>query len=97
MTDEECIKAIEKFAGSEIRPYLLNHGGDLRIVSFKDKILRIKLIGQCMTCPASQSTFEDVIKAKLNEKFDIIDEIVLVNDVSDSLLDMARKILNHEV
>ena len=44
MTDEECIKAIEKFADIEIRPYLLNHGGDLRIVNFKDKILRIKKI-----------------------------------------------------
>lgn len=47
--------------------------------------------------PASQATFDDIIKAKFKEKFGFIDDIILVNDVSDSLLDTARKILNHEL
>lgn len=97
MTDEKYIIDLENFADKEIRPYLLNHGGDLRIVSFSEKTLRIKLVGQCMTCPASQATFDDIIKAKFKEKFGFIDDIILVNDVSDSLLDTARKILNHEL
>ena len=97
MTDEKYIRDLENFADKEIRPYLLNHGGDLRIVSFSEKTLRIKLVGQCMICPASQATFDDIIKAKFKEKFGFIDDIILVNDVSDSLLDTARKILNHEL
>lgn len=91
------LNAIESFIEKNIRPYLISHGGDMEIVSFDNSILRVKLIGQCMTCPASADTFEESIKNVLLSEFKELKDVILVNDVPDDMLDMALKILNHKI
>lgn len=91
------LNAIESFIEKNIRPYLISHNGDMEIVSFDKSILRVKLIGQCMTCPASADTFEESIKNVLLSEFKELKDVILVNDVPDDMLDMALKILNHKI
>ena len=88
---------IESFVEKNIRPYLISHGGDVKIVSLDNNTLRVKLMGQCMTCPAAASTFEDSIKNVLLSEFKDLKDVILVNDVPDDMLDMALKILNHKI
>ena len=91
------LNEIESFIEKNIRPYLISHGGDVEIVSFNNNMLRVKLMGQCMTCPASADTFEESIKNVLLSEFKELKDVILVNDVPDDMLDMALKILNHKI
>lgn len=88
------IKEIEKVIDSEIRPYLRQHYGDIELLNVKDGIVEIKLVGQCSGCPSAKYTVEDVIESNLKEKIPEIKKVVLVNEVSQELLNMAREILN---
>ncbi|WP_027623884.1 NifU family protein [Clostridium lundense] len=88
------IKEIENVIDSEIRPYLKEHYGDIELLGVKDGVVEIKLIGQCSGCPSAKYTVEDVIESNLKEKIPGIKKVILVNEVSQELLDMARKILN---
>ena len=91
------LNEIESFIEKNIRPYLISHGGDVEIVSFNNNMLRVKLMGQCMTCPASADTFEESIKNVLLSEFKELKDVILVNDVPDDMLYMALKILNHKI
>ena len=91
------LNQIESFMEKNIRPYLISHGGDVEIVSFNNNMIRVKLMGQCMTCPASADTFEESIKNVLLSEFKELKDVILVNDVPDDMLDMALKILNHKI
>lgn len=53
---------------NKIRPYLEADGGDVKIVSIEEGIVRIELLGACGTCPMSTMTMkagveEAIIKA----------------------------------
>ncbi|KAJ52009.1 Fe-S cluster biogenesis protein NfuA [Clostridium tetanomorphum] len=88
------ISEVEKTIDREIRPYLREHYGDIQLLDIKNGIVQIKLIGQCSGCPSAKYTVEDVIETKLKERFAEVKKVVLINEVSEDLLDMARKILN---
>ncbi len=60
---------------SSIRPYILSDGGDIEIVDFNNGILKIKLLGACVMCPASEFTLKFGIEKALKES---IPEIISV-------------------
>lgn len=86
---EELMKVIDE----DIRPILLDHYGDIEVISFEDGIFRFRLLGQCSGCPSAKFTVEDVIEGPLKEKIPEVKEVILENAVSEELLDMARNIL----
>lgn len=91
------IEKIEKVLDEYVRPKLFEHYGDLKLVSFEDGILNIKLLGKCSNCPSAKFTVEDVIEVELKKHIPEIKQVVLDESVSDDLLEFAKKILNHEI
>lgn len=87
------IKKIDELLDKKVRPSLKLHGGDVEIISLKDNVLRIKMLGACSSCPSAQLTNEELIKDAVMEEFKEIEDVILVNEVSEELLDMAKKIL----
>ncbi len=86
---------LEEFIHTEIRPYLLNHNGDLVIKEVVGIDVGIVFKGSCATCPSAQMTMEEVIEDKLREKFgNEVGRVYLINETSEELLDFAKKILN---
>jgi Fe-S cluster biogenesis protein NfuA len=84
---------IERIMDEEVRPQLARHYGDVSIIGLNDGILRIRLMGNCKGCPSARFTIEDVILSALKRhQFEVVD-VELVNETSEELLDMARKIL----
>jgi Fe-S cluster biogenesis protein NfuA len=78
-------RTIEELIESGIRPQLQAHGGDIELLEVSnDGTVRIRLIGQCATCPASHLTLENLISAVLEEK---------APRVSDELIQDALKFL----
>ena len=59
----------------KIRPYLINDGGDIEFIEYKDQIVYVKLSGACNSCPMIDITLKDGIEQL------IINEIPEINRV----------------
>ena len=68
------LREIEKVLEEDVRPYLLEHEGNVRISEYKEGILKVRLV-----------------KKKIPE----VKDVVLVNEVSDDLIEMAKKLMSH--
>ena len=61
----------------KIRPFLLNDGGNLEFVEFKDGVVYVRLLGACEECPMIDITLKDGIEEL------IINEIPEVKEVKN--------------
>jgi Fe-S cluster biogenesis protein NfuA len=85
---------IENIIETEIRPQLQAHGGDIELLGVSDDgTVRVRLIGKCATCPASQSTVENLVETVLREKVPWITTITVTQSVSDELIQDALRLL----
>ncbi|MEG0804857.1 MAG: NifU family protein [Lachnospiraceae bacterium] len=91
------INEIEKILDSKVRPLLAEHNGNITIYSFQDNILKVKLTGKCSGCPSAHTTNEELVAAEIKNAFPTILDVILIEETSQDLIQMARKILNHEV
>lgn len=63
----------------EMRAALQADGGDLELVSIDGKVVRLKLVGHCGTCPYAMMTLKQGIETGLRE----IDPEITVERVED--------------
>lgn len=77
-----------------IRPKLQEHNGDIDVISVEDGIVKVAFKGACKGCPGAQMTIEDVVNLALQEEIEGINEVRLVNQMDDSMLNLARQLLN---
>ena len=89
------LEEMEALLDEKVRPSLNAHGGDVVIKSLEDGVLKVKMIGKCSGCPSAHETNEEIIAAEVKEAFPEIEDVILVEEVSEEMLDFARKILNH--
>ncbi len=58
----------------KLRPFLINDGGNIEFVDYKDGICYIKFLGACASCAINNITLNEGIKeALINEIPEIID------------------------
>jgi Fe-S cluster biogenesis protein NfuA/nitrite reductase/ring-hydroxylating ferredoxin subunit len=50
-----------------VRPYMESHGGDVELIGIEDGVAKMRLVGHCEGCPASEATLELAIKKALEE------------------------------
>jgi Fe-S cluster biogenesis protein NfuA/nitrite reductase/ring-hydroxylating ferredoxin subunit len=50
-----------------VRPYMESHGGNVELVAIEDGVAKMRLVGHCDGCPASEATLELAIKRALEE------------------------------
>lgn len=84
---------LEALLEERVRPSLRAHGGDAEIISYEDGVLRLRLLGQCASCPAAQLTNETLIETQLCEAVPELTRVLLQQEVSPDLLDQARAFL----
>lgn len=51
----------------EMRPYLINDGGNVELVEIDGTIVKLKLQGACGSCPSSAMTLRMGIERRLKE------------------------------
>lgn len=88
------LNQIETVLREQIRPQLALHGGDIRVLSFENGLLRFELLGQCSGCPAASITTEELIRAVLTEAVPQVRDVVLVERVDEDLVAQAKAILS---
>lgn len=84
---------IEAVLDEYVRPLLATHGGNLEVLSVEDGVVRFKLLGHCAGCPAADLTNEEIIETELIQRVEGVTKAVLVQDISDEMLEQAREIM----
>lgn len=77
MKEEEIVKKINEII-DKIRPFLINDGGGIEFIEYKDGIVYVKLLGHCQGCPMIDSTLKEGIELSLMSE---IPEIKSVENV----------------
>ena len=75
---------LEAVLDEHVRPLLWGDGGDMEVLEVEDGVVRFKL---------KDLTTEALIQSELVERVPGIRKAVLVQDISDELLDQARAII----
>lgn len=70
---------VRKMLDTDIRPYVQADGGDIELIAVEGNVVKVKLLGACVTCPSSMGTLKQGVQARLQAKLskDIIVEEVL--------------------
>ncbi len=68
MTNVEKIKIVERILNEDINPKLREDGGFIELVDVDSNTVKLKFLGACTTCPASNQTFSSVVEKTLREK-----------------------------
>ena len=59
----------------QLRPFLINDGGNIEFIKYEDNIVYIQMMGACSDCVMLDTTLKDGIEAA------IIDEVPTVKEV----------------
>jgi len=78
--DDDTIQMIKELLDTRIRPTVMEDGGDLIFVSFKDGIVHLKMQGSCTSCPSSMVTLKNGVQNMLQF---YIPEVISVEQVVD--------------
>ncbi len=91
MSDQErLIKEVEA-ALDTIRPYLITDAGNVSIVEITDeKVLKIKLLGSCESCPMSIMTLKAGIEQAVKKA---VPEITAVEAINLTAIDDPNAVL----
>lgn len=85
---------VSEVLSKRVRPLLLQHGGDLQLVEVKGKLIRVRFLGSCSSCPSLNDTMERVVQSIVREAFgDDTLQVALRQGVSEDLLQQAKAIL----
>ena len=59
----------------QIRPHLQADGGDVKLVSVEDGVVRVQLQGACAGCPMSTMTLKNGIERILKQQIPEVKEV----------------------
>ena len=77
MTSQEIHNNVEK-ALDEIRPFLMSDGGNIRLLSIDDSIVKVQLEGACTGCSVNQMTLKNGVEATIKKYAPQIEEVINV-------------------
>jgi Fe-S cluster biogenesis protein NfuA len=76
MTSEELKQKVEE-ALEEIRPFLLNDGGNISLVDIEnDTLVKVRLEGNCLGCTVNQMTLKSGVEMTIKKHAPQIEEVV---------------------
>lgn len=90
----EDLKRIEAVLDEKVRPSLRAHGGEIQVDHLEDKVLYVKLMGQCAGCPSADLTNETLVEAELVKALpEVVQKVAVIQTVSDELWEQAKRLL----
>ena len=93
MAENELLTRVESVLDGQVRPVLQEHGGSVDVLGIADGIVRVLFTGHCGNCPSAALTLQTVVADALKGQIPEITDVVLVNGVSDELLNMANHLI----
>ena len=68
---------IEK-ALNEIRPFLQSDGGNIELVSLEKNIVKVRLLGNCISCSVNQMTLKNGVEMTIKKYVPDIKEVISI-------------------
>jgi Fe-S cluster biogenesis protein NfuA len=75
--DKEMLDKVKKVL-DKVRPSLQADGGDVKLISVEDGVVKVQLTGACGGCPFSQMTLKMGIERAIMEEVPEIKEVVSI-------------------
>ncbi len=75
MTAQNTQDNVEK-ALDEIRPFLINDGGNIKLLSIKNNTVKVQLEGACVGCSVNQMTLKNGVEATIKKYAPEIEKVV---------------------
>ncbi len=75
MTAIEVENNVEK-ALEEIRPFLISDGGNIKLLSIENNIVKVQLEGACSGCSVNQMTLKNGVEATIRKYAPHIEEVI---------------------
>lgn len=90
----EEMKRIEQVLDEKVRPLLGAHGGNVQVDRLENKVLYVKMLGQCAGCPSADLTNETIVEAELVKALpELVEKVAVIQTVSDELWEQAKRLL----
>ena len=81
ITEKTIIDKIQR-ALAEIRPFLEDDGGDINFIELTDEwVVKVKLIGACVTCDVSMQTLKNGVEVVIKRAVPEVKEVVEVSSI----------------
>ena len=77
MNKEALNKKVQE-ALNEIRPFLESDGGNIELVSIIDDVVKVKLLGNCVSCSVNQMTLKNGVEMTIKKHVPSIKKVVNV-------------------
>ena len=88
------MERIEAVLDEKVRPALRAHGGEIEIDRLENRVLYVKLLGQCAGCPSADLTNETLVEAELVKALpEVVQKVAVIQTVSDELWEQAKRLL----
>ncbi|KAN0048225.1 hypothetical protein ACTA71_002620 [Dictyostelium dimigraforme] len=78
--DDEVVAMIKELIETRIRPTVLEDGGNIKYMGFKDGIVMVQLQGTCSSCSSSQATLKGGIERMLMHWISEVTGVIAVAD-----------------
>lgn len=91
---QTTLEHVNEIIELKVRPLLREHGGDLKVIALEGDTLKVRFLGACSGCPGAQMTLEDLVQTHITENIPSIKRVILQNDLSEDMIDFAKKLLN---
>lgn len=90
--EEKILNIIDE----KINPKLLEDQGWIELADVKGKDVYVRFRGACSGCVSNEDTLNNIVKPELKKEINEIENIFIVNDVSEELINLARSILSRK-
>jgi len=78
MTAQETQNNVEK-ALDEIRPFLMSDGGNIKLLSIENDIVKVQLEGACNGCSVNQMTLKNGVEATIKKYAPQIEKVINIS------------------
>ena len=75
MNKEALNKKVQE-ALNEIRPFLESDGGNIELVSIIDDVVKVKLLGNCVSCSVNQMTLKNGVEMTVKKHAPEIENVI---------------------
>ena len=76
---EESLNEKIQIALKEIRPFLESDGGNIELVSVLDNVVKVKLLGNCVSCSVNQMTLKNGVEMTIKKYAPEIEKVISVS------------------
>ena len=75
---EESLNEKIQIALNEIRPFLESDGGNIELVSVVNNVVKVKLLGNCVSCSVNQMTLKNGVEMTVKKYAPEIEKVISV-------------------